>query len=143
MSDGPRLLADTSVLIEPPTEQEIEAHGLAEAEQAISTMSIAELHQGVLVAADDEQRRQRLRRLAAVEARFEALALDTPSARGLGAYMAAARQARRSLRVRDAIIAATAEAHGLAVLSRDADFERFDCKLIALGALNDGRELER
>ena len=140
MSYGLRLLADTSVLIEPPTEEEIEAHGLAEAEQAISTMSIAELHLGVLVAADHEQRGHRLRRLAAIEARLEALALDSPSARCLGAYMAKARHARRSLRVRDAIIAATAEAHGLTVLSRDDDFERFDCELISLGAAHDGHE---
>jgi hypothetical protein len=128
------MLADTSVLIEPLSEQEIDAHALSDAVQAISTISIAELHKGVLLAADARQRAARLRRLTAVEARHEPLALDTAAARVFGGYMAHAKRARQRLRVRDAIIAATAQAHGLTVLSRDADFERFDAELIRLTA---------
>lgn len=129
-----RVLVDTSVLIEPLSEQEIDAHVLGDAVQAISTISIAELHKGVLVAADADQRAGRLRRLTTVEARHEPLALDTAAARVFGGYIANAKRAHQRLRVRDAIIAATAQAHELTVLSRDADFQRFDADLICLTA---------
>jgi hypothetical protein len=129
-----RVLADTSVLIEPLSEHEIDAHALADAVQAISAMSIAELHKGVLLAVDADQRAIRLRRLTTVEASHEALALDTAAARVFGSYMAHAKRTRQRLRVRDGIIAATAQAHGLTVLSRDGDFERFDAELIRLTA---------
>lgn len=135
MSDAPQLrqlLADTSTLIEPPTDDEAARHGLAEAEWAISSMSIAELHKGALLAADDEERALRLRRLATVEARYEPLPFGTEAARILGRYMAEARRGELALRARDAIIAATAETHGLPVLTRDGDFHRFGAPLISL-----------
>lgn len=124
-------------MIDPPSDEETGAHDLADAEWAISAMTIAELHKGVLLAAGDEERAVRLGRLSDAEASFEALPLDTAAARVFGRYMAEAKRRQRSLRVRDAIIAATAEAHGLAVLTRDTDFERFGAKLITLDALPD------
>lgn len=130
---GPRrVLSDTSVLIEPLTEQEIEAHGLAEAEQAISVVTIAELHMGTLVSDDAQERAARLRRLAAVEARHETLALDADAARVLGRYMAEAKRAQLRLRTSDAIIAATAEANDLTVVTRDRDFQRFGVDSVVL-----------
>jgi predicted nucleic acid-binding protein len=47
--------------------------------------------------------------------------------------MAEAKTKRRALRARDAIIAATAEANALAVLTRDRDFQRFGAGLVILG----------
>ena len=128
-----RVLVDTSVLIDPPSVEELEANGLLAAESAISPISLAELHKGVLLAAQDDERALRLRRLAAIEARHEALPFDTPAARVFGRYMAEAKRGKLGLRVRDAIIAATAEANRLTVLSRDADFQRFGADLVALG----------
>jgi len=43
---------------------------------AISVVTLAELHFGVLVAADAETRAERLRRLALVEATFDPLTVD-------------------------------------------------------------------
>lgn len=57
-----RALLDTSVLIgELPPLDDIEA--------AISVVSITELHFGVLVADDDDERARRIARLSVVEAR--------------------------------------------------------------------------
>src|SRR5205807_8000635 len=127
-----RLLADTSVLIDPPTEAEVERHELEDAEQAISVVSIAELHMGTLTSEDPDERAQRLRRLTTVEARHEPLPVDSAVARVLGRYMAETKRARHALRTRDAIIATTAEANGLAVLTRDNDFQRFGAELLLL-----------
>lgn len=45
---------------------------------AISVASIAELHFGVLVAQNDDERARRTQRLGAIEATFDPLALLTP-----------------------------------------------------------------
>jgi predicted nucleic acid-binding protein len=59
----PRAVLDTSVLIgEQPISAELEA--------AISTVSIAELHFGLLVAGDGRTRALRAARLGLIEARF-------------------------------------------------------------------------
>jgi predicted nucleic acid-binding protein len=63
------LLLDTSVLIQ--------GHPDPLDKVAISAVSIAELHFGVLVASDDEVRAQRLQRLAKIEETFSPLPLDT------------------------------------------------------------------
>ena len=127
-----RALLDTSFVVDPPEE----GVDLPE-ECAISSMTIAELHKGVLVAATEHDRAARVALLAEVEARFAALSLDTRAARVLGRYMADAKRRNQRtgerLRVRDAIIAATAEANGLTIYTRDADFRRFEtpCVVVA------------
>lgn len=57
-----RVLLDTTVLIGGPIPPELET--------AISAVSIAELHFGVLVATDEEERALRTSRLGLIEARF-------------------------------------------------------------------------
>lgn len=109
-----RTLLDTSVLIGPaPTE--------IDGELAISTVSLAELHFGVLVATTDAARAERLRRLGLVERTFSALPVDAAVARAYGrlagAVVTAGRQPRsRSL---DLLIAATAVAHGARLCTRN------------------------
>ncbi len=110
-------LLDTSVLI----------GGVADPgdDVAISTVSIAELHFGVLVAADDEARAIRLRRLAVIEDAFEPLPLDAAVARECGRLHAAVKQRGGKPRRRsfDLAIAATAKVHGVPLLTMDvADF---------------------
>lgn len=109
MSDKPvidRAVLDTSVLV---------AGGLAElrGEMAISTVSLAELHFGVLVAPDEVERARRLRVLSAVAARFDPLPVDAAVAASWGELAAAVRARGRSPRPRsmDLLIAATAHAH--------------------------------
>lgn len=111
-----RGLLDTSLIV-------AGAHADLDA-AAISAMTLAELHHGVLRAPDDAMRALRLRRLALVESEFEALPIDADVARAYGAVVAGARSAgRRRPRTADALIAATAVAHGLTVYTRDRDFE--------------------
>jgi predicted nucleic acid-binding protein len=112
------LLLDTSVLI----------HGHADPldKVAVSAVSIAELHFGVLVAPDDEVRAQRLQRLAMIEETFFPLPLDTKVARECGRLHAAV--ARRGGKPRrrsfDLAIAATANVHGVPLLTMNAaDFK--------------------
>jgi hypothetical protein len=72
-----RILLDTAVLIGgriPP-----------EPETAISTVSIAELHFGLLVVSDEEERALRASRLGLIEARFpDPLAVDDRVTREVG-----------------------------------------------------------
>jgi predicted nucleic acid-binding protein len=98
-------------------------------EVAISAISVAELHFGVLVAADDEARANRLRRLAVVEDTFDPLPFDAIVARECGRLHAAVVQRGGKPRRRsfDLAIAATANVHGVPLLTLDAaDFKLID-----------------
>jgi predicted nucleic acid-binding protein len=112
------LLLDTSVLIQ--------GHSDPLDSVAISAVSIAELHFGVLVAPDDDARAQRLLRLATIEESFFPLPFDTDIARERGRLHAAV--ARRGGKPRwrsfDLAIAATANVHGVPLLTLNAaDFK--------------------
>jgi len=113
-----RALLDTSVLIGEVNPVDIEA--------AISVASIAELHFGVLVAGDDDERARRTDRLAVVEATFDPLPITTEVAREWGRLAAAVLRRGGSPRHRqiDLAIAATALVEGVPMLTRDVgDFE--------------------
>lgn len=102
---------------------------------AISALTLAELHFGVLVAASGEIRAERLRRLSVLQRRFDPLPLDEQVAASYGqltaAVVAAGRQPRR--RAMDLLIAATAHAHRAALYTRNpGDF-------VGLGGLIDVR----
>lgn len=121
-----RGVLDTSVLIAtdvPPLEGDL----------AISAASLAELHFGVLVAADASVRAQRLRKLSAFQRRFDPLPVDDAVAASYGELaanvVAAGRQPRT--RVMDLLIAATAHAHGARLYTRNA------ADLVGLGDLLD------
>lgn len=107
-------MLDTSVLIA----DEIPA-GL---DTAISVVSIGELHFGLLVAADDDERARRAARLGAIEARFSPLPVDGDVARAWGGLAARVRRAGAQPRTRNAdlLIAATAQVHGAALLTHNA-----------------------
>ena len=109
-----RTVLDTSVLIGPaPTE--------IDGELAISTVSLAELHFGVLVAPTDAARAERLRRVGLVERTFSALPVDAAVARAYGRLAAAVVAAGRRPRSRslDLLIAETAVAHGARLGTRN------------------------
>lgn len=116
-----RVLLDTSVLIAADPPPEVEA--------AISVASIAELHFGVLVAGDDEERARRVTRLGAIEATFDPLPLSVQIAREWGRLSAAVRQRGGQPRRRavDLAIAATANVAGVPLLTHNtADFRIID-----------------
>lgn len=102
-----RAILDTSVLIaqwQPPKDEEF----------AISVVSLAELHYGVLRAAGTPALAARLRRLSEVERAFEPIPIDARIARVYAECADAVVQAGRSPRPRafDLVIAATAKVEG-------------------------------
>jgi predicted nucleic acid-binding protein len=116
-----RVLLDTSVLIggEIP----------AELEGAISAASLAELHFGVLVAGDPDERALRSQRLGVIEATFDPLPVDAAVAREWARLAAAVveRGGQPRRRAMDLAIAATANVHRVALLTADtADFAIID-----------------
>lgn len=113
-----RAVLDTSVLIGEVVPVDVEA--------AISVASITELHFGVLVTDDPNERARRADRLAAVEATFDPLPVTIEVARGWGRLAAAVAQRGGKPRRRqiDLAIAATAQAEGVPLLTHNvADFE--------------------
>lgn len=110
-----RVLLDTSVLIG--------AESPGELEGAISVATLAELHFGVLVAADNDERSRRAQRLGVVESTFDPLPVNAAVAREWGRLAAtvSARGAQPRRRTTDLVIAATANVHGVPLLTRNAD----------------------
>ena len=117
-----RGLLDTSVLIAQETGRAVgELPDLA----AISVVTIAELHLGVLMADDPEIRAHRLRTLSEVESLFEPLPIDPTVARSFAELVAQARRQGRRPKIMDTWIAATAAAHDLILYTQDEDFLSF------------------
>ncbi len=99
------------------------------AEPLITTVTLAELSAGPLVAHDENERAARQAHLQEAEADFDPLPFDRASARAFGQVAASLRRSGRKTAARayDALIAATAMAHGLPVYTCNAaDFEGID-----------------
>lgn len=111
-----RAVLDTSVVI---------ATDIAplEGELAVSAITLAELHFGVLVAKQRKVRAERLRRLLVLQRTFDALPVDEAVAASYGQVAAAVVDAGRQPRARsmDLLIAATAHAHSARLYTRNAD----------------------
>lgn len=98
-------------------------------EPLITTVTLAELSVGPLVARDEEQRAARLAHLQQAESDFDALPFDVAAARAFGRVAASLREAGRkpAARAYDAMIAATALARGLPVYTcNPVDFVGID-----------------
>ena len=110
-----RAILDTSVVIATDV-------GPLEGELAISSVTLAELHFGVLVTTAADVRAERLRRLSILQHRFDALPVDEAVAASYGRLAAAVVAAGRQPRARtmDLLIAATAHAHSARVYTRNA-----------------------
>lgn len=126
MADShPRGLLDTSVVIDL---DQLDAQVLPE-EIAISAITMAELSAGPGATGDANERARRQDRLQRAEAAFDPLPFDVQSARAFGrvhaAVLAQGRQPRR--RFADLLIASTALAEGLPLITRNAeDFRGLD-----------------
>ena len=95
----------------------------------ISTITLAELSVGPLVARDDAERAARLAHLQQAEADFDPLPFDAAAARAFGSVAAGLRRAGRkpAARAYDAMIAAIAIANGLPVYTcNPQDFVAID-----------------
>ena len=110
-----RALLDTSVLIG--------ARAPGDLQGAVSVASLAELHFGVLVTADPDERARRAQRLGVIEATFDPLPVDAAVAREWGRLAAAVveRGGQPRRRAMDLVIAATANVHGVPLLTDDAE----------------------
>lgn len=112
------VLLDTSILIAAKQGPQEDA--------AISVVSLAELHFGVLIARDEETRALRMGRLGAIEEHFDALPFDAAIARECGRLHAlvAQRGGAPRRRAMDLAIAATANVHGVPLLTYNTkDFQ--------------------
>src|SRR3954469_4002190 len=126
-----RAVLDTSVLIG--------AEDPGALEGAISAASLAELHFGVLIARDEDERARRAVRLGVIESTFEPLPLDAAVAREWG-RLAAAVHARGAppcrpaapsrAAVLDLAIAATANANQVPLLIRNGSDRRLIADLV-------------
>jgi toxin FitB len=120
-----RALLDTSFVIALARGERLSLEDPPE-ETAISAVTLCGLHHGVLVATD-AQRPGRLATLVFAERRFAALPVDARVAPHYGRLLAEARRDRgRRLATADALIAATAAAHKLPLITRDRDFARLE-----------------
>jgi toxin FitB len=113
---GVRAVLDTNLVIAtdvPPLPGEL----------AISVVTVAELHFGVLVARDQAVRAERLRRLSVLQRTFDPLPVDDAVAASYGQLAAAVVAAGRQPRARtmDLLIAATAHAHSARLYTRNPD----------------------
>lgn len=110
-----KAILDTSVVIAADI-------GPLEGELAISAITLAELHFGVLVAKKRQIRAERLRRLLKLQQDFDPLPLDGTVAASYGQLAAAVAAAGRQPRTRalDLLIAATAHAHSARLYTRNA-----------------------
>ncbi|TWH75074.1 hypothetical protein JD78_03625 [Modestobacter roseus] len=122
MGAAVRGVLDTSVVIAGDV-------GPLPGELAVSAVTVAELHFGVLVTADPAVRAERLRRLSVLQRSFDALPVDdavTASYGQLAAVVVAAGRPPRA-RAMDLLIAATAHAHGARLYTRNpADLQGAD-----------------
>lgn len=92
---------------------------------AVSVITLGELELGVLAAADADVRAQRADTLALAR-ESDPIPISESVMSAWAQLVADCRRARvhSSVRLTDALIAATAIAHGLPVVTQDADFDR-------------------
>jgi predicted nucleic acid-binding protein len=111
-----RGILDTSVLITTDVQP-------LPGELAISVISLAELHYGVLVASSADARATRLARLSGLQKRFDPLPVDEAVAESYGrlATRTAGSGRQPRSRVMDLLIAATAHAHEATLYTRNAE----------------------
>lgn len=113
-----KAILDTSVVVAPEI-------GHLAGDLAVSTITVAELHFGILIAKQPEIRAERLRRLLTLQRQFDPLPVDGSVAASYGQIAAAVVHAGRQPRARslDLLIAATAHAHGACLYTRNmSDF---------------------
>jgi hypothetical protein len=116
-----RGLLDTSVFIANESGRALDEASLPD-EGAISPITVAELHVGVLAATDVDTRARRLATLDAI-ADVETLPIDTAVAATWAVLRIHLAESNRRLNVNDLWIAATALTHDLPVVTQDDDFD--------------------
>jgi predicted nucleic acid-binding protein len=119
MADVGRGLLDTSVVVD----HDLIDPSLLPDESAISALTLAELAAGPHATEDPDERARRLDRLQWAAATWDPIPFDAEAARAYGRVFAAVRSRGRATRSRlaDLLIASTAAAQGLALVTRNAE----------------------
>lgn len=120
MSTRPGLL-DTSVLIASESGRRLDSDALPE-QTAVSVVTIAELHAGVLAAPDTAIRASRLSTLEAASA-VEPLPVTAEAARRWAELRVRLAEQGHRAKVNDLWIAAVAKANGMDIVTQDDDFD--------------------
>ncbi len=115
-------LLDTSVFV---AREQQRALGALPDDNAVSVITVGELRLGVLMTEDPADRARRLATVIEVERALEVIPVDEKVVREFARLVAEARRAGRRPATTDALIAATAAAHGLTIYTQDADFRLF------------------
>lgn len=123
MSPPPALL-DTSVLIARESRRRLDAASIPD-QTAVSVVTLAELHAGVLAATDTSIRARRLATLDAVSV-VEALPVTAEAARIWATLRVRLAEEGRTAKINDLWIAAVAAASGMDVVSQDGDFDAIE-----------------
>jgi predicted nucleic acid-binding protein len=125
-----KVLLDTSVFIA-GVDGEIDLASLP-GESTISAVTLCELHHGILIASDAD-RPGRLLGIDFARSNFDAIPVDDRIAPRYGELVASSRRAGRGRPpVADTLIAATAMAYGLPLLTLDKGFESFEGVAVTL-----------
>jgi hypothetical protein len=119
-----RGLLDTSIFIANESGRPLNGERIPR-EIAVSPVTVAELHVGVLAAKDIDTRARRLSTLDAV-GDIELLPVDAKVAASWALLRMHLAETGRRLNVNDLWIAATALAHDVPVVTQDDDFEPVD-----------------
>lgn len=113
-------LLDTSVFIAAESGRPLDEERIPE-ETAVSVVTLAELHAGVLVAPDVDVRARRLATLDAIGG-IELIGIDESAARMWARLRVHLAERGRRVNVNDLWIAAVAASRGLPVVTQDDDF---------------------
>jgi len=118
---APKGLLDTSVFIAREQQRSLLVSALPD-EGFVSVITLAELHAGVLAAANTDVRARRLDTLDAVSP-LEPLLVTAPAAAHWARLRVRLAEAHRSVNVNDLWISAIALAHDMPVVTQDDDFD--------------------
>ncbi len=121
MTGPSRGLLDTSVFIAAENGRSLKEERLP-VESAISVVTLAELHAGVLAARDTDTRAVRMATLNALSD-IQLIPVDADAAVTWARMRARLAEAGRRVGVNDLWIAASAAAHNLPVVTQDDDFD--------------------
>jgi hypothetical protein len=119
-----RGVLDTTVFIASESGRPLDTEALPD-ESAISVVTLAELHAGVLVATDIVTRAQRLATIYNLTD-IELLPVDEQTAITWARMRVELAEAKRRVNVNDLWIAATAAARDLPVVTQDGDFDALE-----------------
>ncbi len=119
-----RGLADTSLFIAHETGRPVHSDALPD-QLSVSVITIGELRVGVLKAPDTITRDRRLSTLAGALA-LHPIPVDSQVAAAWARLRVTLREQGLSMPINDSWIAATAIAHGVPVVTQDADFAELD-----------------